>query len=85
MLHVYKGNDTRTNEDSKIYYLLVQLGLQKFASVFGDHSIKNYQTFLALTEANLREINIPVGARIKILKAIKRLKNNPTTKGTQIM
>jgi hypothetical protein len=48
------------------------LGLERFAAAFRDNAID--ETVLPhLTEAHLRELGLPLGARVKILAAIAAL------------
>jgi hypothetical protein len=55
---------------------LQSLGLEQYEAAFRDNAID--ETVLPdLTEDHLREIGIPLGARIKLLKAISAL-NEPT-------
>ena len=55
--------------------ILEKLGLQNYASNFAEEKI-DYATFLSLNADHLREMELPLGVRIKILNEIKHLKEN---------
>src|SRR5215831_21208343 len=53
------------------------LGLERFEGTFRENAID--ETVLSdLTEDHLRELGLPLGARIKLLKAIKALSRETT-------
>src|SRR5215469_13763828 len=57
---------------------LQRLGLERYEATFRENAID--ETVLPdLTEDNLRELGLPLGARIKLLKAIKALSRETAT------
>ena len=63
-----------TNEDPKVKKILENLGLGKYSINF-EKADMDYETFLLLSEDHLREMGLTLGARLKILKEIKRLQD----------
>ena len=51
---------------------LRSLGLEKYQAIFRDHAIDE-SVLHDLTESHLRELGLPLGARLKLLKAIAAL------------
>ncbi len=56
----------------KITKLLDELGLGQFAAIFAAQQI-DYAVLPELTDEDLKELDIPLGPRKKLLKAIARL------------
>jgi hypothetical protein len=52
---------------------LQSIGLEKYINQFAEENI-NYDTFLALNKENIRDLDLTVGDRIKILKEIEHIK-----------
>lgn len=56
---------------------LRELGLEKYAFVLAEAEI-DFAALTVLEEGHLRELGLPLGPRLKILEAIKRLRADPT-------
>lgn len=68
-----KSNSNSTKVEPDISDVLTRLGLSKYIQVFQQQEV-DYQTFLTLTESDLKELGITTfGPRKKILIAIKDL------------
>ncbi|XP_062857089.1 bicaudal C homolog 2 [Trichomycterus rosablanca] len=68
-----KSSSHAPQHKDNLLELLVQLGLEKYASVFKEQEI-DYQTFLTLSEEDLKEVGVSTfGARRKMLLVISDL------------
>ena len=54
---------------------LAQIGLEKYSTVFAENEV-DIDVLTALTEQDLKDLNIPLGPRKKLLKAIVELASN---------
>src|SRR5438067_9125164 len=57
---------------------LATLGLQKYAALFAEQEI-DFDLLRLLTEADIRELGLPIGPRRKLLSAIRGLRNAAQT------
>ena len=60
---------------------LRSLGLERYEAVFRENAI-DADVIRALTEEHLRELGVPMGARLKLLKAIAELDGDVALSGT---
>lgn len=74
----------QNNKSSDIERWLQKIGLEDYIPVFASEEI-DYEVLVELTDADLKEIGIPLGSRKKLLKAIAELhlRQLPTAELTQ--
>ena len=74
----------RNNKNSDIERWLQKIGLEDYIPVFASEEI-DHEVLVELTDADLKEIGIPLGPRKKLLKAIAELhlRQPPTAELTQ--
>src|SRR5262245_12534527 len=56
---------------------LHSLGLGQYAAVFGEHAIE-WEVLPDLTDQHLEKIGVPLGHRLRLLKAISVLRSQPS-------
>ncbi|CAG9317548.1 unnamed protein product [Blepharisma stoltei] len=62
------------NKSEAIKEFLKSCGLQKYFSLFITNGINEIELLLGLTEIDIKNLNLPLGHRLKILKKIKECK-----------
>src|SRR3954464_3771233 len=74
----------RTRPVMELGDCLRSLGLERYEAVFRENAI-DPDVLCDLTEEHLRELGVPLGARLKLLKAIAALAKEPSdpTSGTE--
>ena len=73
--------DANMTSDHILTEALKKIGCDKYCRKFEEAEV-DYAAFLDITEENLREMEIPIGSRIKILKEAGRLKKDAENSGT---
>ena len=61
---------------------LAEIGLAKYQTVFADNEI-DWSLLPKLTEADLKELGLPLGPRKKLLEAVANLTAMPTQQDTE--
>ena len=69
--------------DPNVKKVLERLGLEKYIRHF-DVAEVDYVAFLSIEDADLREMEIPVGPRIKILNEVEQLMKGVKASGKRI-
>ena len=63
--------------------MLDRIGLENYHVRFAEEEI-DFMTFLDIKDEHLREMQIPIGPRLKINKEIQRIKNEENAFGKKI-
>ncbi len=69
---------------STVSEVLKRLGLEKHSHIFEKNEI-NYKAFKLLEESDLRDLELPIGARAILRDEIKRIKNDETIRKCKLM
>ena len=62
---------------------LEKIGLEKYCQLFENEEI-DFKSFVELSDDNLRDLEVPTGSRIKILKIAKSLRECDEDKGLNL-
>ena len=82
LLFIYNLENT-VQTDHEVKKVLDRIGLEKYHVRFAQEEI-SYMTFLDIKDEHLREMKIPIGPRLEIIKEIQRIKKQENALGKKI-